>query len=184
MTEHRRMTEIAELIERAVRHADMPKRVLADKAGVAAETVTRICRRGTGDFAIVSRLLRSAGLRLAAVPVAMPQQPEPGTIDRDALALHAVIAGKLVVFPALVDDSARPAVRRMKRARARSGPATDPRVEAWQRAARAGLRGLLRLCVDPSETGRRMREVSPLTGLLRASERQRLTQALRDTTPG
>ncbi|MFP5506018.1 MAG: hypothetical protein ACLGH6_07450 [Gammaproteobacteria bacterium] len=41
---------------------------LARRAGAAPETLSRMKARGNGDFGLLARLARVAGLRLAAVP--------------------------------------------------------------------------------------------------------------------
>lgn len=41
---------------------------LAHRAGLRPETLSRMKRRGTGDFTLIDRLAHVVGLKLAAVP--------------------------------------------------------------------------------------------------------------------
>ena len=173
------MTEIANLIEAATRHSGVTRRALAARADVAPETVSRICARGTGDFATVSSLVRSAGLRLAALPpeaASSPAHPsDHARLDARSLTLHAVIAGRLLANPALIEARVLPTIRRFRQVHAGTG--SEKLLEQWERAALAGVAELVRLCVDPSEAGRQLRQASPMTGILQARERRQVYEA-------
>lgn len=46
----------------------LKEKELARLAGVRPETLSRMKSRGTGDFALIDRLARAVGLKLAVVP--------------------------------------------------------------------------------------------------------------------
>lgn len=166
------MSEIERLVEQATRHSGLSRRALAARARVAPETVSRICHRGTGDFATVARLVRAAGLQLAAAPAVGSDHER---VDARSVALHALAAGKLLANPKLVRTRVLPTIARFKRAHAGGG--SLGLLGAWERAARAGAGELARLCVDPSERGKQLRQASPLTGILLPNERKRVYDA-------
>jgi len=91
-------------------------------------------------------------------------------LDARSLALHAVAAGKLLASPTLVTGKVLPNLQRFKEIHAGTG--VLPLLDAWERAARAGVNELVRLCVDPSDRGQQLRQASPIAGLLRESERR------------
>lgn len=176
------MSEIDALVQQATRHSGLSRRALARRAHLAPETVSRICRRGTGDFATVAKLVRAAGLQLAAVAGASRDHgaspagaSDHGRLDARSLALHAVIAGKLLANPALVASRVLPTVARFKKVHAGSGALSL--LEAWERAARSGAGELARLCIDPTETGKQLRQASPLSGILLPGERRQIREA-------
>ena len=171
------MSEIELLVLQATRHSGLSRRALAARARIAPETVSRICRRGTGDFATVARLVRAAGLHLAAAGGEGPAAggSDHARLDARSVALHAMIAGKLLANPALVEARVLPTIARFKQVHARSG--SLGLLETWERAARAGPGEVARLCVDPSERGKQLRQASPLTGILLAGERKKVYDA-------
>jgi len=174
------MSEIERLVQQATRHSGLSRRALAARARIAPETINRICRRGTGDFATVAGLVRAAGLQLAAAPAGgsssgAPASSDHARLDARSAALHAVIAGKLLASPALVEARVLPTIARFRRVHAHGG--ASGLLEAWERAARAGAGELARLCVDPSERGQQLRQASPLTGILLAGERRQVYDA-------
>lgn len=173
-------SEIGDIVETVARRSGLSRRALAARADVAPETVSRICGRGTGDFATVSRLVRSAGLRLAVVPRgAHPDAgraaSDHGRLDARSLALHALVAGKVLAHPALVASRILPTIRRFKHLHAGTG--SVPLLEAWERAALSGVEELARLCVDPSERGCQLRQASPMSGVLLPRERRWVYEA-------
>ncbi len=61
----------AGLLERILvraREQGLEQRRLAARAGLAPETLSRLKKRGSGDFATLDRLARVVGLRLDLVP--------------------------------------------------------------------------------------------------------------------
>lgn len=169
------------LVQQATRHSGLSRRALAALARIAPETVSRICSRDTGDFATVARLVRAAGLELAAVGAGPRAQAATGPasnherLDARSHALHAVIAGKLLANPALIASKVLPTVARFKQVHAGGGSLSL--LDAWERAARCGASELARLCIDPSEQGKQLRQASPLSGILLASERRQIYEA-------
>jgi len=171
----RQRSPIGLLVDQAASHTGLTKRDLARRAGIAPETLSRICGRGTGDFETVAKVVRSAGLQLiaapaGAVPSAGDAKSDHGRLDARSLALHALVAGKILAQPALVESRVLPNIRRFKQVHANTG--TVRLLEAWERAARAGVTELVSLCVDPSETGQQLRQASPMTGMLLPAERR------------
>lgn len=171
------MSSIELLVQQATRHSGLSRRALAARARIAPETVSRICSRDTGDFATVARLVRAAGLELAAVggeAAAVPASDHE-RLDARSHALHAVIAGKLLANPALIASKVLPTVARFKQVHAGGG--SLGLLAAWERAARRGASELARLCIDPTEQGKQLRQASPLSGILLASERRQIYDA-------
>ena len=174
-------TDIAQLVEQAVAYSGLSRRALAARAQLSPETVSRISTRGTGDFATVARLIRSAGLKLtASVPGQLPAESRGGASDHErldarSLALHCLIAGKLLAQPLLLASKVLPTIRRFKEAHAGTG--SEPLLAAWESAAAVGAAEVARICMDPSETGKQLRQASPMTGLLRANERRWVYEA-------
>lgn len=176
MTEPR-ISDAARIIERARALSGLTQKALAKRAGVSAETLSRIRRRGTADFSTVLGVVRAAGLDL----IAGSRSAEPGKdgpsrmgghprLDDRSLVMHALIVGRLLANPALVETRVLPTIRRFKSVHAGTGAVRL--LEVWERAARGGVHELLRLCIDPSEHGKQLRQASPLTGLLLAGERR------------
>lgn len=175
-----RRSEIQLIVDRALVLSGLSKRALASRAGVAPETLSRICARGTGDFATVSKLVRAAGAGLSATALdgsSPPGLPESDhrRLDARSLALHAVIAGKVLANPSLLDSKVLPTIRRFKQVHANTG--TVRLLDAWERAALAGVYEVVRICVDPSDEGQQLRQASPMTGILLSSERRCVHEA-------
>jgi hypothetical protein len=166
--------ELAVILDRAVVRSGLTKKGLARRAGLAAETLSRIGRRGTADFATVLRVARAAGLELIGDGEAA-RPNDHSRLDERSLVLHAVVAGKILACPRLIETRVLPAIRRFKAAH--SGTGTIDLLEAWERAAGEGVHALLRLCADPSERGRQLRQASPLAALLLADERRAIYEA-------
>jgi DNA-binding phage protein len=61
-------TRVLDQILAAAVRAGLDESELARRAGAAPETLSRMKARGNGDFGLLARLARVAGLRLAAVP--------------------------------------------------------------------------------------------------------------------
>lgn len=162
-------TELQHLLEQVLDYSRFTKKALARKAQLAPETLSRLGRRGTADFATVARLVRSAGMEIGLRPLAQAEN-QHRRLDRRSLALHAVIAGKLMADPDLVKRVVLPNIARFRGIHHASG--TDELLKAWDSAAAAGVSALLRICVDPSERGQQLRQASPLTGILTPEERK------------
>ena len=58
---------LAQILEVA-KSRGIEQRVLAERAGITAETLSRMKKRKSGDFAILDRLAQVLGFRLALVP--------------------------------------------------------------------------------------------------------------------
>lgn len=61
-------TRILDQILAAAAQSGLDESELARRAGAAPETLSRMKARGNGDFGLLARLARVAGLRLAVVP--------------------------------------------------------------------------------------------------------------------
>lgn len=172
-------SEIERLVERAQLASGLSKKALARRAGISPETLSRITRRGTADFATVVKVLRAAGVDFS-LPAAAPNLPSaPGgghaRLDERSLVLHALCAGKVLANPALIESRVLPTIRRFQAVHAGTG--TVRLLDAWERAARSGVQDLLHLCTAPTEEARQLRQASPMTGLLRPSERRTVYEA-------
>lgn len=61
-------TRVLDQILAAAAQSGLDESELARRAGAAPETLSRMKARGNGDFGLLARLARVAGLRLAVVP--------------------------------------------------------------------------------------------------------------------
>jgi len=177
-TRRRKPSEIERLVERAQLASGLSKKALARRAGISPETLSRIGRRGTADFATVVKVMRAAGVDLLFQATAGDPSPSGrghARLDERSLVLHALCAGKVLANPALIESRILPTIRRFRAVHAGTG--TVRLLEAWERAARAGVRDLLHLCTAPTEEARQLRQASPMTGLLRPSERRTVYEA-------
>lgn len=52
----------------AAKSQDLPAYELAQRAGVTPETLSRIKKRGHGDWAVLNRMAKTVGKRLTLVP--------------------------------------------------------------------------------------------------------------------
>lgn len=95
-------------------------------------------------------------------------------LDARSLVLHALIAHKLARDPRLLDR----ARRNLDRWRAARG--VEPAALAeWRAILKRPWREVAALLVDPGEDATRLRQSSPFTGVLTATERRRIYEAFR-----
>ena len=123
---------------------------------------------------------RSAGLTLERrwVPVSAAIAASPYSdhrrLDARSLALHALIAHKLVRDPGVLDQ----ARRNLDRWRAARGEEPAALAE-WRAILKRPRREVAALLVDPGENATRLRQSSPFTGVLTAAQRRRVYEAFR-----
>ncbi len=125
---------------------------------------------------------RAAGLRLerrwvaagAGAPAAAVPYSDHRRLDVRSLALHALIAHRLVRDPVVVDR----ARRNLDRWRAARGYEPSAAAE-WRAILKRPRREIAALLVDPGENATRLRQSTPFTGVLTATERRRIYEAFR-----
>lgn len=105
-----------------------------------------------------------------------PRDPYPGDSasrpDRRSMALHACAAAELLLDSTLVDVQVIPTIERFLRVHAGTG--TESLVREWEHAARAGVRALVDLSLDPTEHGQQLRSASCVLGVVSQRTRRRV----------
>lgn len=88
-------------------------------------------------------------------------------IDERSLELHRLIAGKIRRNPALL-EKVKATLARWKES---VGPNSQPYLDEWERLMRQGMGPCLAVAEERSERAAALRQSSPFTGILSASER-------------
>ena len=136
---------------------------LASAAGTSQPTVAAYeAGRKSPTLATVERLAASVGREAVVVYVA-PLTRE----DRRSLALHHVIARRIVEDPDGVLDTARGNLQRMHR----KHPFARPLLNEWASILERTTQSIVESVVDPSLHGRDLRNVTPFAGVLTDAER-------------
>lgn len=123
---------------------------------------------------------RAAGLR-AVTRLEAPVRALSGgalkhrIIEARSLAVHCLVARKIMLDPALLDR-----VRRTLDAwRARYGKDAPRALDEWAVILRRPWPQIAAFITDPGERATRLRQSTPFAGLLRARERERMYAAFR-----
>ena len=154
------------------RHAPArPGRPPTGRAVPAAERMRRMRARR-----------KAAGLRPVTRWMPAKAPLTPATVRSDhrlhdirSLAMHAVIAARIDRHPALLGK----AYANLKRWRSRFGAKPDRWWLEWDQLLRRPWPELAALLTDPGESATRLRQSSPFAGLLSATERRKIYDALR-----
>lgn len=88
-------------------------------------------------------------------------------IDQRSLAMHQCVVEKIRQDPALFGR----VCNTLSRWRSTVSPASQPYLEAWQRAVDQGMEACLALAVEDSPRATALRQSSPFAGLLTPAER-------------
>jgi len=91
-------------------------------------------------------------------------------LDRRSLALHRAVAAALCLDPGLV-QKARDNLARWEQT------TPGPWIAEWREVLDGPLDALLALLVSPDENATRMRQSSPFTGVLSATERKMIYES-------
>lgn len=96
-------------------------------------------------------------------------------IEARSLAMHCLVARKLARNPKLLDK----ARQTLESWRSRYGKDRPPVLDEWQAILDGTWQEVVALIVDPDERATRLRQSSPLAGLLGARQRERVYAAFR-----
>jgi hypothetical protein len=122
---------------------------------------------------------RAAGLRASTrwqSTTAAPLTPgllKQRLIEARSLALHCLIARKIVAVPGLLEI----ARRNLEGWTARYGDSPPRALEEWRAILRRPWAEIAALMTDPGETAARLRQSSPFAGVLTQTERRRVYEA-------
>ena len=150
---------------RALRErAALTQQSLARAGGTSQPTIAAYeTGRKSPTMHTLQRLASAVGLQ-ATIAYTTPLTRE----ERRSLALHRAIARRLADDPAAVIAQAR---RNLARMRARPGQAMQL-LREWEVILDRPVPALLSVLTDPAEWARELRHVTPLAGVLSASERE------------
>ncbi len=153
------MNPVRELRSRA----GLTQTQLAEKAGTSQPTIAAYeLGKKSPTIRTLSRLAAAVDLRLVTSFV-----PPLTREDRRSIALHRAIAEKLTADPAAVRARARRNLRRWSA----QHPGARRLFARWRALLDLPAGDLADLLVDPGEWMRELRQVTPFSGLLSASER-------------
>jgi len=172
------MRNVGELLAEVRQSLGLTLAELGHLSGTSAPTLSNY-ERGTKEprLTTAARILESAGyrLRLAAVPIEIDR---PLTRkDRRSLAMHRLVASKLLSNPDVVRAKARQNLETLGRADA-DGHASAY-VEAWDRLLDGPLDALIDTLTSERQSARDLRQVSPFAGTLADHERRRIIARVR-----
>lgn len=108
----------------------------------------------------------------AAIIVPMDHE----TLDRRSLYMHAHVAAYLRAHP----EGLAEAAATLARWRAKADERVQPALAEWTEILERGLEATLAVALEHSEEGDRLRQSSPLLGLLDARERWSLLRAFKE----
>lgn len=110
-----------------------------------------------------------------------PAPPDPSTVSGHAraearsLARHRQVAIKLVEDHGLLERHVLPIIARFKEIHAGTSVIRD--FDKWERAVLSGVEAVVRICIDSGEDGKRLRQNTPLVGILTEAERMKIHNA-------
>jgi transcriptional regulator with XRE-family HTH domain len=164
--------EVSALVLAARLEAGLSQRALAELAGTSGATIAAY-ELGTKEprLSTLARVLHAAGMT-----VDLRYQPTPTSQarltreERRSLALHRVIAMRLLADPDVVLAKARRNLRRMRRAN--TDGSADRWFHQWEHHLDGPLAGIVRVLVSHDEDARDLRQVTPFAGVLTDEERR------------
>lgn len=165
---------LLDLLDQTLARSGLTGKELAARAHLAPETLSRLRTRGTADFETLAKLVRSAGLRLQVQPTGPGDNPHE-RLDARSLALHALVVGKVLADPSLIERKVLPTIARFRETHRGSG--TEPLLKVWEAAAQGGATRLAQVCLEVGSRGQQLRQSSPMTGILSPDERRRVYES-------
>lgn len=96
-------------------------------------------------------------------------------LDARSLALHQLIAAKLLTNPSLIDQ-ARSTLARWRAQVAQPAPSY---FDEWQRVLEGSPEAIAEFLVSPTQSAARLRQSSPFTTILTSAERAKIYAAFR-----
>lgn len=172
------MRDIGELLAEVRLSSGLTLAELGDRASTSAPALSNYERgRKEPRFATAVRILESAGyrLRLEAVPIGI-ERPLTRK-DRRSLAMHRLVASKLLADPGSVRSRARQNLATLWTADA-DGHASAY-LEAWTRLLDGPADALIDTLTNERQSARDLRQVSPFAGTLTDAERRRIIASIR-----
>lgn len=112
---------------------------------------------------------------------AAPSLPDPRSVrgharaEARSMALHRQIAIKIVDDPDLLERHVLPTIARFKKIHA--GTTSVRALDEWEAAVCRGVESVVHLCIDEGEEGKRLRQSTPLVGILDEAERMKIHAA-------
>ena len=165
--------EAAALVLAARLEAGLSQRALAERAGTSGATIAAY-ELGTKEprLSTLRRILQAAGTELEwhTLPFRDRSTVELTREDRRSLALHRVIAARLLADPDAVIAKARRNLQVMRRANA-DGSA-DRWFDEWERRLDGPVAGIVEALVSHDQAARDLRQVTPFAGVLTDEERR------------
>jgi transcriptional regulator with XRE-family HTH domain len=152
--------------------AGLSQRALAERAGTSGATIAAY-ELGTKEprLSTLTRILEAAGMTTdwRYQPAAI----RPATMTREdtrSLALHRVIASRLLADPDPILAKVRQNLRRMRRAN--SDGSADRWFDQWERLLDGPIAGVVSVLVSHDQEARDLRQVTPFAGVLTDLERR------------
>jgi transcriptional regulator with XRE-family HTH domain len=170
--------DLSELLTEVRQSVGLTLAELGQRSGTSAPTLSNYERgRKEPRFATVARILESSGhrLRLEAVPIGLDR---PLTRkDRRSMAMHRLVAAKLLADPEAVRMKAGRNLSTLREANA-DGHATAY-LEEWARLLDGPADALIDTLTSERQSARDLRQVSPFAGTLSEEERRRIIRSVR-----
>jgi transcriptional regulator with XRE-family HTH domain len=174
-----RLSHAGALVLTARLEAGLSQRSLAERAGTSGPTIAAY-ELGTKEprLSTLVRIVEAAGMTIdwqyqtaATRPAGMTRE------DARSLALHRVIATRLLADPDVVIAKARQNLRRMRRAN--SDGSADRWFDHWDRLLAGPIAGVVAVLVSHDQEARDLRQVTPFAGVLSDDERRAIYAAQR-----
>jgi transcriptional regulator with XRE-family HTH domain len=164
--------EVSSLVLAARLEAGLSQRALAELSGTSGATIAAY-ELGTKEprLSTLARILHAAGMTIE-----LRYQPTPTTQarltreERRSLALHRVIAMRLLSDPDAVLAKARRNLRRMRRAN--TDGSADHWFDEWEHLLDGPDTSIVSVLVSHDQTARDLRQVTPFAGVLADDERR------------
>lgn len=165
--------EAAALLLAARLEAGLSQRALANLAGTSGATIAAYeLETKEPRLSTLRRILEAAGMELEwrCRPAADATTSELTREELRSLALHRVLAARLLADPDAVMEKARRNLRTMRRANA-DGSAREW-FDEWERRLAGPVAGLVEAMVSHDQSARDLRQVTPFAGVLTDDERR------------
>jgi transcriptional regulator with XRE-family HTH domain len=178
--------EAAALVLVARLEAGLSQRALAELAGTSGATIAAY-ELGTKEprLSTLRRILEAAGMKLDWHCSPAGDTSTAGLTREDwrSLALHRVIAARLLADPDGVITKTRRNLRTMRRAN--GDGSADRWFDEWERRLTGPVAGIVEVLVSHDQDARDLRQVTPFAGVLADDERRAIYAAVpRTTTAG
>lgn len=151
---------------------------LAQRSSTSAPTLSNYeHHRKEPRVSTTDRILEVCGYRLRLEVVPLELDRATTRKDRRSLAMHRIVARKLIDDPEMVRSAAHRNLRTLRQADA-DERASDY-LDEWARLLDAPIDALVETLVSERQSARDLRQVSPFAGVLTPAERQRIIAAVR-----